>query len=678
MKRVLLYIILSFILFVSCVIARIDKSAVNTALDFHKEGLLASTSTDVEALNDAVFFFERAVRLQPRNATMWHDLGVAHMRTDNWVNADDCFLASMELSEKKMISRGSSKASVKRAESIYKSAKDNRAEIAVFLDATNKNNQANLFTSSSSSRGVAGVKDQFKFARSYSRLLSGRSVGVADGLADEFDDDNFDADADNNEEVYQEFGAFLLCFRREQRHIYSTYSNSPLISVIPSAFLFSSPNPLYQAQSIPSLIRLHELNSWQTVRRRKVEETRDEVSRKGRWWQAWTPSYLAKHYGHLIVSAHTQVGRLNLDKNCSSEMMKQLILPASSSSSSTSSLSMIRMTLVEANDEIEILSKMVSQRFTSKTREQQVRIDNHLDISTNSLFFKSRLLYRLGFSSTIQSLLSSHQDNNTGTIDELVKSPRNTLIPSVLMDVGLPLDEWSHITHELGKLPPLLGRDRDDPVLSCLIRMSIPNEIFEQVDFSTLSAATFPIVSEFIIWTKWRRLMMVTPGGQAVNIGYIDKENEEGEKEKFDKNNVTENITLQKKESSLGEWHLQIAGTSRWTLCQRVTNDTFSPLNEPSLNCVKTLVTGGEIVYIPHDWIVLSTVTTESPVASIFLSGRVFITTMEKEKRGNGESLLRRELKRLEDLCKREIEMEEVPRVSYQVCQLLYKASRNC
>jgi tetrahydromethanopterin S-methyltransferase subunit H len=107
------------------------------------------------------------------------------------------------------------------------------------------------------------------------------------------------------------------------------------------------------------------------------------VSRKGRWWQAWTPSYLAKHYGHLIVSAHTQVGRLNLDKNCSSEMMKQLILPASSSSSSTSSLSMIRMTLVEANDEIEIpmLAKdrmVIVEKIVRRVEKEGISLDNLL------------------------------------------------------------------------------------------------------------------------------------------------------------------------------------------------------------------------------------------------------------------------------------------------------------
>jgi tetratricopeptide (TPR) repeat protein len=280
--------LITFYILIVFVFGRIDKSTVNTAFDFHREGLLASASSEAEALSDAIFLFERAVRLQPRNATMWHDLGVAHMRSENWENADDCFLASMELSEKKMSSRGGSGAATRRALSIYKSAMNNREEIVMYLDAINVNR--NLFTASSSNSGSTGggvvnSVDRFKYLRSYSRLLSGRSVGVANGLVDEFNDDDDDDDINDEDTVNEDDGnnsaSLLSCLRKEQLESNSLYSSSPLISVIPAALLFSSPDLFLDHQFIPTLIHLNELDSWQILRRRKV----DDSSRTSQWWQ---------------------------------------------------------------------------------------------------------------------------------------------------------------------------------------------------------------------------------------------------------------------------------------------------------------------------------------------------------------------------------------------------------
>ena len=648
------------------VFGKIDKTAVNSAFEFHREGLLASASSEAEALSDAIFFFERAVRLQPRNATMWHDLGVAHLRSENWENADDCFLASMELSEKKM-SRGGSGAATRRALSIHKSAMNNREEIVMFLDAINTNR--NLFTESSSGSGSTGggvsSVDKFKFTRSYSRLLSGRSVGVANGLVDEFNDDDDINDEDtDNEDDGNNSESLLSCLRKEQLESYSLHSSSPLISVIPAALLFSSPDLFLDHQFIPTLIHLNELDSWRILRRRKV----DDSSRNGRWWQAWTPSYLAKHYGHLIVS--TRVGSVyKVNTTCSTErLIKHVSTSSSSSSPPPPSLSIIRMTLVEASDETDILTRMaLLHNSTMKSTEESIMSSTPPTLPV----LKSRLLRRLGFPSSIQAMLMNKEfdddEKNDDGNGKKTQTLRQTMIPSVIMDAGLPLDEWSHMTLELGKLPPLLGRDRDDKVLSCLIRISLPTETFERFDFSSLSAATLPIVSEFIIWAKWRRLTIVTLGGNSALIGQSDKEEEED-------NNVH---AWQKKERTLGEWHLQIAGISRWTLCRH--DQEYNSLDQRdnlSLDCVKTLVTSGDLLYIPPAWIESSSMMTEPPFASIFLSGRVFIDNVIQGKKEEGG--LRSELKRLEMMCRREMRVDYFPRVSESVCQLLYRASRSC
>jgi hypothetical protein len=172
----------------------------------------------------------------------------------------------MTLLEKKIKNGGSSE-SIKRAVNVYNSAKENRAEIIAYIEALERSNSYSLLS----------VVKKFKSARTYSRLLSGRSGGVLYGLVDDFNNEIEEEeeievkDGEKHEDILKEI---ISSCKVKEEYLKSIYNQTPFIPVIPAVSLFSTFNVIvdhyYTNYTTPLLLQLFDISSWKTKRYQKT------------------------------------------------------------------------------------------------------------------------------------------------------------------------------------------------------------------------------------------------------------------------------------------------------------------------------------------------------------------------------------------------------------------------
>jgi len=151
--------------------------------------------------------------------------------------------------------------------------------------------------------------------------------------------------------------------------------------------------------------------------------------------------------------------------------------------------------------------------------------------------------------------------------------PARPLLPSVVVEAPLNLDDWAQVAGELGRLPARAGAGAGDAVAACIERISYAFERQRSgagagappPPASALSCVTHPLLCEFLVWAKWRSLHAVTAGrGGWLRCPLAERA-------------AARAAPRQQPTRLLGDaddgsaaWIFQAAGAARWTLCRRL------------------------------------------------------------------------------------------------------------
>jgi hypothetical protein len=241
-----------------------------TATELHADAMESLRSG--VPVSGTLWRFERAVRLSPLNASLWADLGVAHLRLGNWAKAEDCLRAALEL------------------EPAHGRAAEAREELRLYLgrlpsplvdDDDPETAPGGVYASADST----AVGDRW-----YSRTLLGRS--------------SIDLDTGGQPpSPAAGRGGTPRHHRRGPRPPPGTEIRP--LPTLPVADAARSSASQLSASSGPLLLTgLASTPSWR----------RGEAHEKGlRFWRLWSASHLRAHYGHVRAYGELMVPRRRAD-----------------------------------------------------------------------------------------------------------------------------------------------------------------------------------------------------------------------------------------------------------------------------------------------------------------------------------------------------------------------------
>lgn len=593
-----------------------------TANELHGQAMSAVRSG--QRMSGILWQFERAVRLDTGNATLWNDLGVAHLHMQNWVKAYDCFTTSLELDH------------------TFAGAANNKRQIDAFADAGGLQDTGTKFniqiggrdnadeqavTSASTSVPSPPVN---LFSREYSRSLLGKSSGLdVDGglhrrqqhhqTRKAFSSDSTgirnnavscDSEAPSCHRCDRASGVQSVRLATITIAEYTRLSSSSNPSTTISESTSESdevpppsPSPISKSSTGPQssvasdswspftpfvIIGLINTTSW------RLGENREKGSR---FWRLWALPYLQKHFGRLKgqftrYTIERQQQRMPSHYRCDDDAAARRT--ASDASSACVIGEMTRTTLLgdAASD--------IQQLMRERSRSDGAIVGN----LTAAAFFSSGGSCEPTVTTTTTSSAAATSSTTAG----------------IRGSIPLALNEWASLTAETGELPPGLGRDADDPVLQCLSRtiadsarraesssraqrgrrrrdtQAGPRLQSRMADPDATDGTAFPrlshaVISEFMALTGWRRLEISSARFGAAfsrETEYDDGGDHDGcdefelsishqrHRRRDPFKTALQDLQLLKysigaesgeQTAAICEWYVQVKGTSRWVMC---------------------------------------------------------------------------------------------------------------